>query len=504
MSHLTLRKHRMITNNTPFHFDLQAYYNRKKKTYSFPVCGDIVRRIKPVTLSDELKSRFSQISEKQGLLAEAKYDQAAKDDRLFDYQKSGVAWLKVIKKGILADDQGAGKTVTSLAAAKEINPSSVLVICSKTKRSEWINEILTWTGEEGYLLEKSTPDDWTGYMVTNYAQAIIQIPQADLVIIDEAHIIRNRKTQLFKGLRKIAKRAEYVFLLTASPTVNAISDFWPLLCICDEERFKSYWGFAFRFCEILMEEMGMKVMNTKPDEEENLRNLLNQYVLSRESTEDLPEPEWVQIDYVLSSTQRDLYDQMDKTMEATYLSEDCLALTSLSQITRLRQIALHPALVFKEYFGKSKLHLLPEYLEEWEGQTLIFSQYAKLAMMTSDYLNRYGISSVYLTSKLTDKVKAETLSRFKKGEFQVLALTYKLGGEGLNLMNASQVIFLEYAWNPASIRHAYKRVLRHGQTSDWIRFVIIHAVDTVEDFIRDILREKSAVTLDKLLERKND
>lgn len=513
MPHLDLYRDRMITKDTPYSFELQAYYKRKKRTYSFPVCGDIIRRIHNRTLSENLKRRLSQISEHQRQLTEVKSDLSFPNDRLLDYQKSGASWLIEIKKGILADDQGSGKTVISLAAALEINPNRAVVICSKTKRDEWVEEIKIWTGESAQIYEKKfeqvgsqPPVLWSDYLVVNYDAAMVnavQISHADLVIIDEAHIMRNRKTKTFKKLRQICRKAEYVFLLTASPTVNVISDFWPLLCICDEKRFGSYWGFAFRFCEVILD-VGMNVGNTKEEEKENLRRILDLYVLSRKGEEDLPEPEWVRIIYDLYTTQRKLYNEMDEMMETTYHFKKCVALTPLSKITRLRQLTLNPALIFNDYTGKSKLDLLPDLVYRWDGQTLIFAQYAELIRMAAELLNKMAIPSTYLTNKLTDKQKAKNLSMFKKGNYQVLAMTYKMGGEGLNLPQASQAIFLEYAWNPAGIRHAYKRVLRPGQTSDQIRFVIIHANGTIEDHILDILKEKRKVTVEEILKRKGE
>jgi len=507
MPHLDLRKNRMITSDTPYTFELQSYYNRKTKSYSFPICGDIIRRITNPVLSEGLKTRLSHVSGHQERLSRARKSLAFPDDRLEDYQKSGAEWLFFIRKGILADDQGSGKTVTALAAAKKIDAKRNYVICSKTKRDEWCDEIRKWTGGSALILKPRIIDETADYIVMNYDAAMNDPQQffdADLVIIDEAHILRNRKTRKFKQLRKICNKAKYVFLLTATPTVNEISDLWTLLCLCDEQRFRSYWGFAFRFCEIDLAEMGIKVGDTKESEKENLRRLLNQYVLSREGTTVLPEPEWVRIEYNLGEIQRDLYNQMDVKMSADYMFDSCEALTTLAQMTRLRQLALDPALIFHRYSSESKLDLLPGLVGGWEGQTLIFAQYAELVRRAADFLIMEGLSSTYLTSKLDDTDRAESLFGFKEGHFKVLAMTYKMGGEGLNLPEASQAIFLEYAWNPASIRHAYKRILRRGQTNDKIRFVFIHANNTIEDHIRDILREKKKVTVERILRRKSN
>jgi len=500
---------RMISKTLPYQFELQAYYDKKKKSYSFPVCGDIIRRLDNPQISESLRELLREMAKRQRALEACKSDQESiTNPRLYPDQKSGALWLIHCKKGILADDQGTGKTVTSLAAVAELNPTRTLVICSKIKRTEWMEHAADWC--PGHSVEQYNPEagikTWDGFLVTNYNGAMdnkVLMRKADVVIIDEAHIIRNRKTRMYKAMKYICAKPEYVFLLTASPTMNEISDYWPLLSIVDPERWGSYWGFAFRFCEVEIGQMGINVGNTKASEVKTLGRILDQYTLSREGTDDLPEPQWVKVDFDMSPQQRKLYLAMDLEMEATWQFEKCAATTSLSQITRLRQLVIEPRLIFPKFTGHSKMHQLPDWVYEWGGQTLIFTQYAEFARLVAEYLDEQGLSAAHLSSKMTDKRKAKNLALFKAGDITALAMSYSLGGEGLQLTAASQAIFTDYPWNGETLRHAYKRVLRRGQTAKAIRFVIFHAKGTVEDHILDILKEKKTVSAEEILRRRS-
>ena len=57
-----------------------------------------------------------------------------------------------------------------------------------------------------------------------------------VLIIDEAHRIRNDETNLFRKLKRIP--AEFKMLLTATPIVGAVRDLWNLISFIDAEFFQ--------------------------------------------------------------------------------------------------------------------------------------------------------------------------------------------------------------------------------------------------------------------------
>lgn len=461
---------------------------------TFPICGDIVRRLLDYyqdlridpPLLEALKSRA--LSQKIVLETATRIDEAGRSE-LRPYQRVGSAWLRRVKRGILADAPGLGKTVMSLDAARQVGSSRPLVICQKSKIRDWKEHIIKWHGDL---------DRWT---VTNYARVHELELSHDLIIVDEAHGMRNRRTNLAKGIFKVAKRAEYVFLLTGSPTVNETSDIWPLLRLCDPARFGSYWGFAFRFLMVRQGYMGLEVGEVRSDERGNLKKIVSPYLLRREELLKVAKPRWRTLDYQLLGAQRRMYREIVESDSAEWQGEEILALTPLSKITRLRQIALHPSLLFSSYTGPSKLDVLSDLLDERPGQVVIFSQYARLVELASA---RLGDQCVSYTGKLSGQQRGEVVARFKAGEVRCIALTYGVGGEGLDLQEADRAILLEYPWHVAGIEQAVGRILRFGQVSNDVEFIIVHATNTVDDTIREIVRSKRRVTVQEILRRSTD
>jgi SNF2 family DNA or RNA helicase len=521
MTTLVIKGDRMMLRSKRVPACLQSYERRDDPgSHSFPVCGDIVRRLidfdPNMDITDGTWARLSEAAVAQEpamMIAEAQDWEG--DERLFPYQRVAVAWLRQVRRGILADEQGLGKTVMAVVAARECAPKNGLIICTTAMMRTWADHLREWIPDAAvYVLEgdqrarEETILKWIGrdaYLVTNYARAEIhqEFLLADLVIVDEAHHARNRKTKASDSLRRIARRAEWLFLLTASPTVNNLPDLWPLLSMCDPKRFGSYWGFVFRFCNVSDNGFGLKIEGLRESESGALDRILKPYVLRREGVLGLRPSEYRIVDYRLPPEQRRLYDEMAATGTCRHNGSEVEALDVLAQITRLRQIALDPALVFghRHYDEASKLDLLPELIREREGQVVIFTNYAQLANRAVERLAKTGISATVMTGELSAKQREYSLSLFRSGAARVMVLTHGTGGEGLQLVEADRAIFLDLAWHPAGNTHAARRINRHGQTSDKTQIILIRSVGTIEGHVWDIISEKRPVTIGEILRR---
>lgn len=478
--------------------------------YAIPICPDIIRRIEAwrrgtqvhPSVRDYLDHLELQEKWRDKLLA----DSSILDPRMWKDQNTGSMWLYQSHRAILGDEQGKGKTVTAInAAERKPGIRKAVIICSNRKKQDWYEHVLEWSSgiSTARKLEESHIDKWPPdkYLIVNYTQAEMNkdfLSGCDLVIADEAHILRNRKTKVFQAVKQICGKLKAVFLLTATPNLNETYDVWALLNICDPVRFSSFWSFVYRFCNVTSNGFGMEIEGIRDGEQKALAILLKEYVLTR-----YKEPSKItrrKISYHMKGTQADLYIQLENDHIAEWEGQVVEAQMTLPWITRLRQIAIHPGLVFKGYEGPSKLDVLADLLQERETQSIIFVRQSKLARLTEEYLNLHGISSIALYGSMTPTRQTKNLSEFHEGNHQVLVCTHGTGGEGLNLVNAERVIWLELAWHPGGNKHAQDRIDRPGQRSDNIEAVVIHTEDSVEDHIWDIVHDKQRVTTGRIAE----
>jgi ERCC4-related helicase len=190
--------------------------------------------------------------------------------RFVPYQYRPV--LKLVRSDrprlLIADEVGVGKTIEAgliikeLQARTEIN--SVLVICPKALVAErkWFNEMRRFDEHfaelDGRLLRHCLREtNLEGEWPEQYAKAIVPFslfdsdliigrnargrnadpgllaldppPKFDLVIVDEAHHIRNTETYLYEGVRYFCDNAQSVLLLTATPVQLGRQDLFTLL-----------------------------------------------------------------------------------------------------------------------------------------------------------------------------------------------------------------------------------------------------------------------------------
>lgn len=182
--------------------------------------------------------------------------------------------LKMIKaetpKLLIADDVGVGKTIEAGLILKEMearsNVSSVLIICPRPLVAErkWVLEMKRFDENftqldggtlAGAILETDRDGEWperhnkTIIPYSLFGEDLVMgtqstsskkrkglglaeldpPPHFDLVIVDEAHTIRNSNTWWYKGVEIFCKNADAVVFLTATPLQNSNNDLYTLL-----------------------------------------------------------------------------------------------------------------------------------------------------------------------------------------------------------------------------------------------------------------------------------
>lgn len=515
MAHLYLNK-----TKTRIHVDgaiavpitLRPFANTKP-TRSYPVCHDVVRR-----LCDENSDLHVMPDVREALEAQADLNErclAAAEDRSpgsfrprsMPHQRGGARWLRTRRRGILADATGTGKTVTSLIATR--SSDRVVVVCSNTKRPDWVQHAEDWGSglvsrvvESNHLVDAVEPGECCvmGYEAARRHAGRIR---GDVLILDEAHGLRNRHTALTQGIIRLARRFRNVYMLTATPVVNRPDDVWPLLHIADRFRFSSYWDFVCRFQMVEFGYFGVKVRGLRPPEETHYWALLNEYMLQRDKdASTLPDLVRRKTTHDLQGDQRRLYHDMMKHDVATFADERIEAVEAVAKITRLRQLALHPGLIWPSYGGPSKLDTLVDVLaEDPQATTVVFSMFSDLIALAAERLTTEGYRTAVITGEVSNHRREEQLRAFDRGEIDVLLVTHGTGGEGLNLVAARRAVMLDLAWHPAGNGQARDRIYRYGQTAESVEVIYIQSADTIEDHVLSILANKEPVTIANLARR---
>ncbi|MEG0952250.1 MAG: helicase-related protein, partial [Niameybacter sp.] len=186
------------------------------------------------------------------------------------------------------------------------------------------------------------------------------------------------------------------------------------------------------------------------------------------------------------------YRAFTKLAKEKVFQEDGKGLLAFTYLTKLRQLALMPEWLVKNYAGQnSKLEVLVNLIKEAEGKKiLVFSQFTKVLGHIGERLQQEGIGYSYLDGSTEAKKRLELVDQFNEtDDHQVFLISLKAGGTGLNLTSASMVIHFDPWWNPAVQDQATDRAHRIGQ-SQVVNVISLIAKGTVEERIVELQESK--------------
>ena len=438
------------------------------------------------------------------------------------YQVRGVSWLAFLERwglgACLADDMGLGKTIQTIVfllhlKQEEALESPTLLVCPTSVLGNWEREVHKFAptlkvmihhGDKrlkGKTFARAVKDKElvvTSYPLVYRDAATLQDISWQGIILDEAQNIKNPGAKQSKAIREI--NSQFHIALTGTPVENRLTELWSILDFLNPGYLGDRPFFQRRFA-MPIEKFG------DTDSLKTLRSLVQPFILRRMKTDktiiqDLPEKQEMTVFCGLSAEQASLYQKLvDESMieieSADGIKRKGLILTLL---LRLKQVCNHPAQYLKEkQIGEAKrsgkLLRLQEMLEEAisEGDSaLIFTQFAEWGKLLQGYLEKeLGGEILFLYGSTKKQQREEMVDRFQNDPAgpQILILSLKAGGTGLNLTKANHVFHVDRWWNPAVENQATDRAFRIGQT----RNVQVHkfvSTGTLEEKINDLIESK--------------
>ena len=391
------------------------------------------------------------------------------------YQEFGVKYILHQKRVLLGDEMGLGKTVEAIAAiahlAAEESDAHYLVICPASVLINWCREIETFCGLRPYLIHgKETENNfrsWAdngGIGVTNYesmgkiAGRIDNVMRLEMLVIDEAHYIKNPDAKRTKYIRMLDNESERILLMTGTPLENR----------------------ADEMCEL--------IDFVRPDLSGEIRQLA--HLRKADVFRELIAPVY------LRRLRRQVLTELPELEEITQwcamTDEDarCYAEAVSSQgFQRMRRISF----LQDDMRTSAKAVRLKEICEEAGAEnrkTVVYSFFLETIEKVSACLGSSCIGTVTGATDVT--ARQGLIDRFAKADpGSVLVCQVLSGGIGLNIQAASVVIFCEPQIKPSLTKQALSRVYRMGQARD----VMVHHLicpDTVDEAVMNITSGKQA------------
>ena len=128
------------------------------------------------------------------------------------------------------------------------------MICPATLKLTWQNEFQKWTNISTQIIDSKTDFDLTNEVfiinydiVTKRLDDLLQL-KSQVLILDEAHYTKNRKSQRTKSIIELSKHFKHIIALTGTPILNRPIEIYNILKILDTANFGNWWFFAKRYC----------------------------------------------------------------------------------------------------------------------------------------------------------------------------------------------------------------------------------------------------------------
>lgn len=437
---------------------------------------------------------------------------------LMEHQREGVAFLLGNKCGLLAFEQGLGKTLVAIEAFIQLldrgTVDILVVVCPNSLKRNWASEIararpalrtviIGGPPKERRALLSSSPGD---VFIINYETARNEIVavqavmgrQRAVLVLDESHYVKNIRSITSIATRHFAPFTEYRWLLSGTPVPNAAADLYPQLYIVGGAAIGSYEGFVVRYGDA----------GSHPEQRNALAERIAPFVLRRtkEQCLDLPDKTFVDVEIELPAWQRRLYDGMRDGLlhEVEGMASETFARfmpTALGRLLRLSQIASNPGLVMpEEKRTPGKILELDRIIDELVTsngrKVIIWSYYVKTIELLEERYATFGSASLYGGTPVSGR--QDITHRFQTDPaLRVLVANPAAAGTGFTLTAASYAVYETLNWRYDLYAQSQDRNHRIGQHHP-VTYIRLMAADTIEQAIADALAGKAAVARDLL------
>jgi hypothetical protein len=462
-------------------------------------------------------------------LPEPSWVRLPKDRELMPHQARVVAAAAAGHRTfLLADEPGLGKTAQALLAAQAADAFPLLAVVPNVVKANWAREAGLWTPERRATVihgDGDSVDAFADIIIVNYEVLDRHAGWlGDLgfrsMVVDEAHYIKNKKSQRSQHVLQIADRIRFrsgnplLMALTGTPLINDIEDFqaiWEFLGWIDDKKplgdlmealeeiglTPADHGFyaaarasvidrgivrrrkidvaadlpARRVADLPVELDDEDGRSIRAAERALTRRLVSRYEKALEARHGATVVEGIDHDLVRQVARWERADNADKKSDENVFS-------------MMRRI------------GEAKAGLAADYAAELArsvGKVVFFAKHIDVMDTAEETFARRGIRFASIRGDQTPSVRQKNIDGFTNDpDVAVAVCSLTAAGVGLNLQVASNMVLAELSWTDAEQTQAIDRIHRIGQDEPVTAWRII-AAQTLDARIAELIDSKAGL-----------
>lgn len=410
---------------------------------------------------------------------------------------------------IVGDKCGLGKTLIAIEVYKRwrVQPNNLgpcLYITTVVGKGQVVDEILEQDPGTPIQVDSvaGIRKDSVAYVVTHLEHLPKLLTEASkiywsMIILDEAHKIKNRKAKRSQTPKKLTTRKALAMSATITSKFFELGDkkvpnpteLWSVLNFLEPEKFRGFFAFRQKYIDLQkhpwlghFEEMGLN-----PEHLLEYTTLLNKYFISREKRQVakfLPPITQVRVRLSMNKKQRRLYDnfRQQASEDIVVKVEDMhpqAVLNVLAEYHVLQKICEYPELVSDTVTGV-KFDWLSEWFESNPDETvLVITRYVRTAQVLSQLFDTVVIAGDVNTYERSERPRKIFAS------IQAVAGVYDMPW-------IDNVIYVGFHWSPIIMEQSRDRIDRINITSPKTVYYLA-CEDSIDEVMLDTFVNNSSM-----------
>ena len=415
---------------------------------------------------------------------------------------------------------GTGKSLCSVLYAEMLDLFPCMVVCPASVKSGWLREWKETNPDRrvSVISTSSPPEDFEAdVIVINYdilgkrvtkenGKTSLEIrldgmkkKSFSLVIADEIHFLKNRKSIRSKSFKKLIHKVPSVIGLTGTLIMNRPAELLNILMLIErikeiapDDQYHHY--FFERYCNMKETNFGMDISGASNIKELNrlLKECCYFQVSKRDALKELPpiSENVVECEITNKRAYKKAKDDLLQFIEDKFKDEEKVEKAAraefLVKLSTLKQLSLE---------GKEKF--IEKWVEEWmeaneEEKLLVFaSQSTILTKIAGEFKE-----GLLITGGTTTKKRDEILQKFfSQKESRVLFANIGCLGTGVDGLQkvCSNMAILELPPRPSDLVQVIGRLERSGQENP-VTIQYLLSPETIDRDLWEMLKGKKDVT----------
>lgn len=453
----------------------------------------------------------------------------------YPYQRVAIRYIEETNgRALIGDDMGVGKTIEAIGWLNlNTLKRPVVVVTTASMKYHWKNKLDEWlvgwnTVEVIAGIEKREEPLRADVAVVNYEILEVHLEalkalQPQVVILDEAHYIKNGTADRTKATRKLCKGVPHVLAITGTPILNRPVEGWTIFHLLNPKVFSNWRDYVVRYCGGYKDRWGRWHTDKATNQKELHDKLRATIMIRRLKPQVLPQlPEKIRetvelevpgaavyldaekaflgdlgetvltrerVQREINNLPPDHRKERQKAFNKQVATEDMNILAAISQ---LRQ-----ALAVEK--ASAAVAFIQRILDSGQ-KVVVFAHHQKVIKKLAQAFPQ----AVIMDGKTSSTKREEVQKKFREDpSCNVFIGSIRACKEGIDLTAASNVVFVEQDWVPGYMRQAEDRCLRHGQKNTVNIYYLLVAGSRVERQVVDTLNAKMPV-IDGVLDRQDD